>query len=64
MIVKSIARAKVDIARIGYKDTVSYFNILLDESVRRTFCRLYFNRKVKYVAIFDVEKNDFVKHVI
>ena len=64
MIVKTILRTKVDISRITYKDTVSYFNITLDDSVRKTVCRLYFNGKKKQIALFDEQKNDFSKYPI
>jgi hypothetical protein len=64
MIVKSIIRNKINISRISYKDNVHYFNILLDDSVRKTFCRLYFNGKKKFITIYDKQKNDFVKYAI
>ena len=62
--VKAMLREKIDSNRIGYKDTLSYFNILLDDSVRKTFCRLYFNGKKKFLAIYDNQKNYFVKYPV
>lgn len=62
--VKAILRGKIDSSRIGYKDTLNYFNILLDNSVHKTFCRLYFNGKKKFIAIYGEEIHDFVKYPI
>jgi hypothetical protein len=62
--VKSMLHGKINSNRIGYKDTLSYFNILLDDSVRKTFCRLYFNGKKKFIAIYEVQKDDFVKYSV
>ncbi|MGL5875751.1 MAG: type I restriction endonuclease [Xenococcaceae cyanobacterium] len=54
-IVKSILRESVDIGRIRYKDTISYFGINLDGNVKKTICRLYLNSNKKFIAIFDAE---------
>jgi hypothetical protein len=62
--VKSMLYGKIGSGRIGYKDTLNYFNILLDDSVRKTFCRLYFNGKKKFIAIYDNLKSDFTKYPI
>lgn len=55
-IVKSILNGFVDIARLAYRDNSSYFNVLLDNSIRKTICRLYFNRSQKYIAFLDGTK--------
>lgn len=52
-IVKSILRDSVDIQRIKYKDTISYFGINLDAKVTKTICRLYLNSPKKYIAVLD-----------
>lgn len=57
-IVKSIVRTVVDPARIGHRDTQSYFGILLDDNNRRPVCRLHFNRAQKYLGILDAEKKE------
>ena len=62
-IVKSICREKVDIARIEYRDTQTYFGILLDNNNRKPICRMYFNSATKYIATFDENKKE-IKHVI
>jgi len=61
-IVKAILRKQVSLDRVFYRDTQSYFNILLDDSIRKTICRLYFNNPAKkYIALFgqDGKENKF-----
>jgi len=43
MIIKAILRQKIDSNRIFYRDTQTYFAILLDDNNRKTICRLYLN---------------------
>lgn len=50
-IIKSILRDGVDISRITYKDTLSYFVIILDNKVSRWICRIYLKENVQYVII-------------
>ncbi len=57
LIVKSILRQKVEPARIIYKDTRSYFAIMIDNQ-RKTICRLYFNGKQKFITIIDESKKE------
>jgi hypothetical protein len=54
-IVKSILRDSVDLKRIKYKDTISYFGINLDGKVTKTICRLYLNSAKKFIAVIDAE---------
>jgi hypothetical protein len=42
--------------RVFYRDTKSYFSILLDNNNRKCICRLWLNRSKKYLEVFDVEK--------
>lgn len=46
-----------DIERISYKDTFSYFGILIDGNQRKWFCRLWFNGNKKYITIPAIEKD-------
>jgi len=62
-IVKSIVRTTVDPARIGHRDTQSYFGILLDDNNRKPVCRLHFNRTQKYLGILDADKKE-TRHAI
>ncbi len=55
-IIKSILNETIDINRVTYRDNSSYFNILLDDNIRKTVCRLYFNRSQKYIAFLDENK--------
>jgi predicted type IV restriction endonuclease len=57
-IVKSILRSKVESNRITHRDTLSYFNILLDDNIRRTVCRLYFNNSKKQLGYYDEAKKE------
>ena len=56
--VKSILRTKIDASRITYKDTLNYFNIILDGSVRKIICRLYLDGKKKYISLIDENKEE------
>lgn len=57
-IVVAILRRKVQIDRIVYRDTQSYFGILLDDNNRKPLCRLHFNGNKKYIGIFDSDKKE------
>lgn len=59
MVVKSILRAKVDVSRIFYRDTQSYFSVLLDDNNRKLICRLYLNGNKKYVVFADEERKEY-----
>lgn len=57
-IIKSMLRQKIDINRIAYKDSQTYFAIILDNNIRKTICRLYFNRNKKYICTFNEQKEE------
>lgn len=57
-IIKSILRELVDSKRIAYKDTESYFSIMLDSKVTKWFCRLRFYEIQKFISIADKDKNE------
>ena len=50
-IIKSLLGSDVNLNRITYKDTVSYFSVLLDKKVTRWICRIYLKENIKYVII-------------
>lgn len=54
-LIKSILRDTVKPQRFFYRDTVEYLNILLDNNIRKTVCRLYLNRRQKYIGLFNEE---------
>lgn len=56
--IKSIISTSVDPERIAMRDTLSYCGVLLDDSNRKTICRMYFNSKnVKYLEVFNEDKS-------
>jgi hypothetical protein len=58
-IVKSILRTKILSNRISYKDSLNYFSIILDDSNKKTLCRLWFNsQKKKYIGLLDNENKE------
>lgn len=63
MIVKTILRQKIPVARIAYRDALSYFAILLDDNNRKTICRLYFNGTKKYIATIDENKKEIKNEI-
>jgi len=58
MIVKSILRQKVELKRISYRDSQSYFVILLDDNNRKTICRLYLHGNKKFFVTLDDNKKE------
>lgn len=56
-IVKSILRKYIDIKRITYRDTASYFGVLLDDNNRKWICRINLDSRNKHIIISDKEKN-------
>ncbi|SJM89011.1 Prophage Lp2 protein 6 (fragment) [Crenothrix polyspora] len=57
-IVKSILKDVVDLNRVIYRDTLSYFGILLDDNNRKPIARLYFNGGKKYLSVFGTDKKE------
>ncbi|WP_370692024.1 hypothetical protein [Kaistella sp. SH40-3] len=51
-IVKAILREKIATERIAFRDTQSYFGILLDDNNRKPLARLHFNSSNKYIEVF------------
>jgi len=58
-IVRAILRQVVDVERVYYRDAQSYFSILLDDSNRKTICRLHFNAaSQKYIGFIGEDKKE------
>ncbi|MGE5548572.1 MAG: type I restriction endonuclease [Solirubrobacterales bacterium] len=57
-IVRAIVREVVRVERVTMRDAKSYCAILLDDNNRRPICRLHLNRSVKYLGLFDADKNE------
>ena len=61
MVVRAIVRDILKPARVVIRDQKSYCGILIDNNNRKPLARLWFNRSVKYLGLFDGEKEDRVK---
>ncbi|MCB0374620.1 MAG: restriction endonuclease, partial [Sinomicrobium sp.] len=57
-IIVAVLRRKTARERITYRDTQSYFGILLDDNNRKPICRLHLNGGKKYISLFDRDKNE------
>lgn len=57
-VVKALLRDKVEPSRIVHRDTQSYMGILLDDNNRKPIARLHFNRKQKYLGVFDERRKE------
>jgi hypothetical protein len=57
--VRAALRSAIPMNRILYRDSQTYFAILLDGNNRKTICRLYFNSSnKKFIATFDENKKE------
>lgn len=63
-IIKAILREVLPASRIAFRDTQSYFGILLDDNNRKPICRLHFNSSNKYVELFHNGKDNGEKRLI
>jgi predicted type IV restriction endonuclease len=58
VLVKLILKEELDPARVFYRDNKSYFNVLLDDNIRKWVCRLGFNNTNKYIQLNDVNRTN------
>ncbi len=63
-IVKAILREVLPATRIAFRDTQSYFGILLDDNNRKPLCRLHFNSSNKYLELFNKGKDNGEKKLL
>lgn len=56
IIVRLLLADTISPDRVSYRDNLSYFNILLDGSIRKWICRLYLNGSNKSVQFNDDDK--------
>lgn len=61
MVVRAIVRDILKPARVVMRDQKSYCGILVDNNNRKPLARLWFNRNIKYLGLFDGEKEEKVK---
>jgi len=57
-IIKGILRQNISSERIFYRDSLSYFSIIIDNNNRKPICRLYLNSPKKSIGIFDELKKE------
>jgi hypothetical protein len=62
-IVRSLLRQKINAGRIVFRDTQSYFGILLDDNNRKPLCRIHLNGKKKFISLFDKENEEKIEIV-
>ncbi|TDP59813.1 type I restriction endonuclease [Aminicella lysinilytica] len=55
--VKSILYGTIDTSRLAYRDTESYFGILVDDNNRKWVCRVIVESNSKHILISDANKN-------
>ena len=61
MIVKAIVRGVIKPNRVVLRDAKSYCAVLVDNNNRKPLTRLHFNRSIKYVSLFDRDKEERVQ---
>ncbi|WP_394174018.1 type I restriction endonuclease [Guptibacillus hwajinpoensis] len=59
VLIKLLLKDDIDANRIFYRDNKSYFNVLIDDNIRKWICRLGFNTTNKYIQINDEERTSF-----
>ena len=63
-VVRAIVCSVIPVERVTYRDTKSYFGVLIDDNNRKPLCRLHFNSKTKkYLGLFDPDKNEEKHHL-
>jgi hypothetical protein len=63
-IIKAILREILPASRIAFRDTQSYFGVLLDDNNRKPICRLHFNSANNYIELFNNGKDNGEKKSI
>jgi len=57
-LIKSLCRDLVDMKRITYRNVKTRFSIILDDNVRKWFCRLHLERSKKYLYVRDMDDKE------
>jgi len=57
-IIKSLLRELIEPEKVTYKDTLSYFGILLENNTWKWICRVYIKDSVKFITIPDESKKE------
>jgi hypothetical protein len=58
MMIKAICRAKIESSRLQFRNSASYFSILLDDNNRKPICRVHFKTGKKHIGLFDNQKHE------
>jgi hypothetical protein len=58
VLVKLILKEEIDPSRVSYRDNKSYFNVLLDDTIRKWVCRLGLNGTNKYIQLNDTNRTN------
>jgi len=58
LVIQTILRQTITPSRISFRDAKTYCAILIDDNNRKTFCRLYYNGKKKFLTILDPDKKE------
>lgn len=61
MIVKAIVRDTIKPSRVVMRDAKSYCAVLVDNNNRKPLTRLHFNRAIKYISLFDGDKEERIQ---
>ena len=62
-IIKAMLAQTIDVKRVVYRDTKTYFSVILDDTNRKPICRMYLNGGKKYLVTFGEGKTES-KHLI
>lgn len=62
--VKTLLNGIIEYQRISYKDTLSYFSIMLDDNIRKWICRIQIKDHVKYLILPTEIKGQTQRHLI
>jgi hypothetical protein len=60
--VRTLLHEIIQPERVQFKDTLSYFNVLLDGNNKQQICRFYFNSTKKYLGLFS-EQGEVKKEI-
>lgn len=53
VLIRMLLRDTIDQTRVVYRDNHSYFNVLLDDNIRKWLCRLGLHQTNKYIQLHD-----------
>lgn len=59
VLIKLMLKENMAANRIYYRDNKSYFNVLIDDNIRKWICRLGFNTSNKYIQLNDEMKTTY-----